>query len=66
MRPIDFAVRQLENRPEIANNPLAQEWLEVVRTNDAKRGEEIAKNLCDNSGVTVRQALDEARRFFKV
>lgn len=62
----DAALRQLERRPEIANNPLAREWLEVVRAGDSERGEEIARNLCENSGVTVQQALQEAKRFFGV
>lgn len=61
----DLAIRQLERRPEIANNPLAREWLEVVKSGDSQKGEEIARNLCANSGVTVDQALEEARRFFK-
>lgn len=60
----DIALKQLERRPEVANNPLAREWLDVVKSWDARRGEEIASNLCANSGVTVQQALDEARRFF--
>ena len=66
MKVTDFALRQLEGRPEIANNPLAKEWLEVIKSGDAQRGEEIARNLCDNSGVTVEQALEEARKFFRV
>ena len=65
MNPIDMALRQLERRPDVANNPIAREWLEVIRTGDSKRGEEIARNLCGNSGGTVEQALEEARRFFK-
>lgn len=66
MHPIDLALRQLEQRPDVASNPIAREWLEVVRTGDAQRGEEIARNLCSNSGVTVQQAMEEARRFFRV
>ena len=65
MRMSDLAIKQLERRPEIANNPLAKEWLEVVKSGDSQKGEEIARNLCANSGVTVDQALEEARRFFK-
>lgn len=60
----EVALRQLERRPEIAGNPLAREWLEVIRSGDAERGEEIARNLCSNSGVTVEQALEEAKRRF--
>lgn len=63
---IEVALRQLEGRTEIASNPLAREWLEVIRSGDAKRGEEIARNLCGNSGVTVEQALEEAKRRFSL
>lgn len=62
----DLALRQLERRPEVANNPLAREWLDVIKSGDAERGEEIARNLCVNNGVTVQQAMDEARRFFRL
>lgn len=64
MRNLDAVIRQLEMRPEIAGNPIAREWLEVVRRGDSQKGEEIARNLCGNRGVTVQQALDEARRYF--
>ena len=64
MTNLDLVIRQLEKRPEIAGNPIAREWLEVIRRGDSKKGEEIARNLCGNSGVTVDQALDEARRYF--
>lgn len=64
MTNLDLVIRQLERRPEIAGNPIAREWLEVIRRGDSKKGEEIARNLCDNGGVTVQQALDEARRYF--
>ena len=64
MTNLDLVIRQLERRPEIAGNPIAREWLEVIRRGDAEKGEEIARNLCGNSGLTVQQALDEARRYF--
>ena len=66
MKMIDFALKQLEQRPEISSNPLAREWVEVIKSGDVEKGEEIARNLCVNSGVTVQQALDEARRFFRL
>lgn len=65
MNLIDLALRQLQQRQEVTDNPIAREWLDVVRSGDSKRGEEIARNLCENSGVTVQQAMEEARRFFR-
>lgn len=51
--------------PAISRNPLAREWLEIVRTGDKKRGEEVARNLLENASVTERQAIEDALRFFK-
>lgn len=62
MTPIEALLRQAERRPEIAGNPVAREWLEIIRSGDAKRGEEVARNLCGNYQVTVGQALEHARR----
>lgn len=49
--------------PQIANNPQAQEWLNVIRSGDAKRGREIAANLCRNNGVSEEQGYQTAAQW---
>ena len=41
----DFALNMIDGNPNVANNPNAQEFLNVIRNNDDVRGKQIAKNL---------------------
>lgn len=43
---INFAMTLLSRNPQIANNPTAKNMIEVIQSNDSKRGQEIAENLC--------------------
>ena len=59
------AVALLRNRPEIAGNPRAQEMLEIIQNGDSAKGEEVAKNLLSNYGMTKEQGIEAALRFFQ-
>lgn len=61
-----FALNLLGRNPQVANNPQAQAYLDVIRSGDAAKGEEIAKNLCATYGVTTDQAVNQAKRFFNL
>lgn len=39
---INFAMTLLSRNPQIANNPTAKNMIEVIQSNDSKRGQEIA------------------------
>lgn len=54
----------LMNNPSVANNPNAQNYLNVIQSNDQAKGEEIANNLCQTMGMTKEQALAQAKAFF--
>jgi hypothetical protein len=54
----------INQNPRIANNPNAQEIIQVLQSGDAEKGKEIAKNLCNSYGVTEEQAIEQARKFF--
>lgn len=54
----------MANNPSIANNPNAQNYLNVIQNNDRTKGEEIANNLCQTMGVTKEQAIAQAKAFF--
>lgn len=62
----DFALGLISRTPSIANNPNAQQMLNVIRENNAEQGSRIAKNLCDSYGLTTEQAIGEAKRFFGI
>lgn len=62
--PLDFILNMAENNPNISSNPQAQAMLNVIKSGDAKRGEEIARNLCNTMGVTPEEATKQAQNFF--
>lgn len=62
----DFALNMINGNPQIANNPNAREFLNVIRNNDDARGRQIAQNLCDSYGITPDQAVQQAKQFFNL
>lgn len=58
---IDLLVKM---NPQAANNPQAQEWLNIIRNGDATRGQEIANNICQSMGTDRDSAVQQAASFF--
>lgn len=63
---MNFAMNAIAKNPQIANNPQAQDLINVIKSGDSVRGEQIARNLCQSYGVTPEQALDRATGFFGI
>lgn len=57
-------VNKLKTDPRYASNPVAQNMLSAIMTGDAKKGEEIARNLCQTYGVTPEAACQQAMSMF--
>lgn len=62
----DFALNIICNNPNIANNPNAQQMIDVIRRGDAAQGEQIANNLCQTYGISRDQAIQQARSLFHI
>ena len=60
----EFAMNLLTNNPQFAQNPQAQELINVIRQGDSVKGEQIANNICQTYGITPQQALAQARQYF--
>lgn len=56
--------QMMQRNPHIANNPQAQEYLKVIMSGDAQRGQEIAQNLCKTYGITPQEGVQQAQNFF--
>lgn len=54
----------MANNPAIANNPNAQNYLNVIQNNDSVKGEQIANNMCQSMGMSREEALARAKAFF--
>ena len=61
---INFTLGMISKNPQIANNPNAQEMINVIQSGDFQRGQQIAQNLCQSNGVTTEEAVRQARGFF--
>jgi hypothetical protein len=59
-----IAMNMIQSNPNIAANPQAQDYLNVIKSGDNQRGEVIARNLCQSMGVKPEDAYQQARRFF--
>ena len=62
----DVAMNMIRNNPNVANNPNAQEFINVIQNGDSEKGKRIAQNLCNTYGVTPDQAMQQAKQFFKL
>lgn len=59
-----FALDMIRHNPALQNNPNAREMIDVIRSGDANRGQQIARNLCDTYGVKPEDAIAQAKSFF--
>lgn len=63
---MNFAMNMIAKNPQLAGNPQAQELINVIKSGDNQKGEQIARNICSTYGVTPEQALDRASGFFGI
>lgn len=62
----DFALNLINKNPNVANNPRAQELIDVIKNGDEARGQQIAQNICDTYGVSKEDAISKAKGFFNL
>ena len=60
----DMALNLLMQNPKVANNPNAQEFIQVIQNGDSVKGEQIAQNLCNTYGMSKEDAIRNAKTFF--
>lgn len=64
--PRSFAMGLIDKNPNIASNPQAQALLSIIQSGDAKKGAEIANNICASMGISQEDALRQAKNFFHI
>lgn len=62
--PMQFLQNAMRQNPNIANNPQAQNYLNVLQSGDSQKGQQIAENLLKTYGMTKEQGLSQVRQFF--
>ena len=61
---IFFAMNLINRNPQVANNPMARQLIQVIHSGNETQGQQIAENLCHSYGISRDQALTDAKRFF--
>jgi hypothetical protein len=61
---IFFAMNLINRNPQVANNPMARQLIQVIQSGNETQGQQIAENLCQSYGISRDQALTDAKRFF--
>lgn len=61
---IDYATQVMQQNPNMTNNPLGKNFMSILQNGDEKKGEEMARNLCQSYGMSVEEAYNQAMRYF--
>lgn len=62
--PMQFLQNAMQQNPNIANNPQAQNYMNILQSGDSQKGQQIAENLLKTYGMTKEQGLNQVRQFF--
>lgn len=56
--PAKFAMQMIQNNPQVMNNPMAKQYLEIIQNGDSAKGQvsiclPVFNSCCDYDRVTV-------------
>lgn len=63
--PMQLVRQAIQRNPAIANNPQAQQYMQVIMSGDAQKGQELARNICNSFRVSPEQGVQQAQQFFQ-
>ena len=64
--PQQMLQQMMQRNPNMfQNNPQARQYMEVIMNGDAKRGEELARNICQSYGISPEEGVQQAQQFFQ-
>lgn len=64
--PMQFLQNAMQQNPNIANNPQAQNFLQILQSGDAQKGQQVAENLLKTYGMTKEQGMNQVHNFFRI
>lgn len=62
--PQEIVKQAIQRNPQLANNPQAQQYIQVLMSGDAQKGQELARNICGSFNVTPEQGVQQAQQYF--
>lgn len=64
--PMQFLQNAMRQNPSIANNLQAQNFLQILQSGDAQKGQQVAENLLKTYGMTKEQGMNQVHNFFHI
>lgn len=61
-----IAIQALQRRPDIANSPQGQEFLNILKSGDDAKGQQMAQNYCQSYGISEQDAIQKVKQFFNI
>ena len=58
-------LQQAAQNPQLANNPQAQNIIQVLTSGDAKAGEALARNLAQSMNVSPEDLAQQSMNYFQ-
>jgi hypothetical protein len=55
---------KIMNDPQIKNNPMAQNAMQMIQSGNTQGLKSMAENMCKERGITVEQAKEEVMKLF--
>lgn len=64
MNPMNIIKNKIMNDPQIKNNPMAQNAMQMIQSGNTQGLKSMAENMCKERGITVEQAKEEVIKLF--
>jgi len=64
MNPMNIIKNKIMNDPQIKNNPIAQNAMQMIQSGNTQGLKSMAENMCKERGITVEQAKEEVMKLF--
>lgn len=55
MNPMEVMLQRMMNSPQVQNNPLARNAMEMYKNGNSKGLQEMAENLCRENGTSIEE-----------
>ena len=64
MNPMQMIINKMMNSPQMQNNPIARNALEMYRSGDIKGLQNMAENICKENGTTTEDVKNRIMQQF--
>lgn len=64
MNPMQMFINKMMNSPQMQNNPMARNALEMYRSGDVKGLQNMAENICKENGTTTEDVKNRIMQQF--